>query len=133
VVGATAIGICVFSLLPFLIMVLVGIWKVDWERLGRLPEGGLPAVDWSAFINILFWNCNYYDNVASFAGEVQDPGRTYPRAMAIAVATVTLTTALPLMVGIGATAFPDCMWTDGFFATVRTVSHGLNATDGRTN
>lgn len=40
VVGATAIAICGFSLAPFVVMVLVGIWRVDVNRLAQLPLGG---------------------------------------------------------------------------------------------
>lgn len=40
VVGVTAIAICGFSLAPFVVMVLVGIFKVDVNRLAQLPLGG---------------------------------------------------------------------------------------------
>lgn len=58
------------------------------------------------------------------AAEVRNPGRSYPRAMAIAVMLVIGTAALPLLVGIGATNFSDSEWVDGFYAQVGTAIVG---------
>ena len=40
-VGNTAMAICAFSLLPFVIMILVGVWRIEPQRLARLPPGGM--------------------------------------------------------------------------------------------
>lgn len=40
VVGKTAMIICLVSLLPMFVMVVVGAPKVDFSRLAQLPEGG---------------------------------------------------------------------------------------------
>lgn len=60
VVGNTALCICVFSLLPFLIMSLWGQAAYAYpENWTDLPEGGLSAVDWGIFLNSIFWSTNY--------------------------------------------------------------------------
>jgi amino acid transporter len=92
VVSETAIIICLFGLAPFVVMFLVGVWQVDAGRLTQLPPGGLSGVHWTEFINMLFWNLNYLDSASSFSGDVRNPGRAYPRAMAIAVTIVMLST-----------------------------------------
>ncbi|CAM9668231.1 unnamed protein product, partial [Phaeothamnion confervicola] len=70
VVGYTALAVCLFSLSPFVVMVA---WPggysfpTNWLE---PPDGGWAAVEWGDFFNILFWNLNYWDSAASFAGEV---------------------------------------------------------------
>lgn len=61
---------------------------------------------------------NYWDNAAPFAADVKDPGRSFPRAMALAMVVVVLSSALPLLVAVGATSFPFSEFDDGFFSTV---------------
>jgi amino acid transporter len=43
-------------------------------------------------------NLNYWDSAASFAGEVENPGRAFPRAMAASMVLVILSGALPILV-----------------------------------
>ena len=43
------------------------------------------------------WNFMGWDNASTFAGEVERPERTYPRAMVLAVIAVTVTYLLPLV------------------------------------
>lgn len=50
----TAIG--VVSLLPFVALVALCIPHIDTSRWKVTPEGGFRDVQWSEFINILFWN-----------------------------------------------------------------------------
>ncbi|GMI50769.1 hypothetical protein TeGR_g6980 [Tetraparma gracilis] len=117
----TAIG--VVSLLPFVALVALCIPHIDTSRWKVTPEGGFRDVQWSEFINILFWNLNYWDHAASFSGEVIDPGRTYPRASAFAVAFVTLGYVIPLLAIIGVSDSPNSDWTDGYAVVVaRTVA-----------
>lgn len=47
-------------------------------------------------------NLNYWDSASSFAGEVENPGKTYPRALFACVALVVLCYGLPILVGTGA-------------------------------
>lgn len=76
-------------------------------------------------------NLNYWDSAASFAGEVENPGRTYPRALVACVALVVLCYGLPIFVGTGAASVAAAaaaasageggrwsLWEDGYFAEV---------------
>ena len=69
-------------------------------------------------INILYWNLNAFDSAASFAGEVRDPGRTYPRAMLLCILLIVLSYIFPILVGALATDIPYASWTDGTFSDV---------------
>jgi len=45
----------------------------------------IPAhVDWVMWTNLALWNTNGWDSTSTFAGEVQDPEKTYPRAIFLA-------------------------------------------------
>src|SRR5690606_17701261 len=58
------------------------------------------------------------DSAASFAGEVQDPGRTFPRAMLYAILLVVLSSFFPVLVGTGAFRGSYQSWQAGYFVTV---------------
>lgn len=61
------------------------------------------------------------DSAASFAGEVQDPGRTFPRAMLYAILLVVLSSFFPVLVGTGAFRGSYQSWQAGYFVTVAGV------------
>ncbi|PSC67221.1 putative polyamine transporter isoform A [Micractinium conductrix] len=114
VVGEAAIGMTIFTLLPFLAMVLLGLphvqpsnWvKVDWD-----------TVEWLPFLNVMFWCLNYWDSVSTLAGEVQNPTKTFPRALFGAVILVVCSYLLPLLVGLGVTSDPSA-WQSGYLAVI---------------
>lgn len=68
-------------------------------------------------LNIVFWNLNYWDSASTLAGEVQNPGVTFPRAIGGAVVLVVAMYLLPMLVGLGLpTRQQD--WTEGYYAVV---------------
>jgi len=74
IVSTTALIVCVLSMMPFFVLAAVCIPKVDPSRWTVVPEGpnfGLGKVDWSSFLNILFWNLNYWDSASIFSGDVK--------------------------------------------------------------
>lgn len=89
-------------------------------------------------------NLNYWDSAASFAGDVENPGKTYPRALFSCVILVILVNVLPVLVGTGSSAVAAAaavasssgsdgddatiarwsLWEDGYFADVATAIAG---------
>src|SRR5207247_11252564 len=68
-------------------------------------------------LSILLWNTSGWDNAGCCAGEVDEPQRSYPRAMAATVVLVTLIYLLPIAVGVSAaTDWPA--WKEGYLPTV---------------
>ncbi|KAM3575234.1 hypothetical protein VYU27_002820 [Nannochloropsis oceanica] len=127
VVGNAAILLMGLCMLPFVVMCVAGIIQyqsLDFTRLGQLPEGGWGAVQWSSILNILFWQLNYWDSVSTFAGDVKDPGHAFPRALAVALFVVVLSTLLPLAVAVAGTTFSYSDYTDGFFGKIGTALVG---------
>ncbi|KAK3204921.1 hypothetical protein Dsin_018967 [Dipteronia sinensis] len=80
IVGYTAVTLGVFSLSPFVILVLFAIPRIDFKRWLCLGQKGVEK-DWTLFFNTLFWNLNFWDNASTLAGEVEEPQRTYPKAL----------------------------------------------------
>lgn len=77
------------------------------ERLGHVQ----------AYSLLLRRNLNYWDSVSTLAGEVQDPGRAFPRALAGAVGLVVAGYLVPLVVGLSFSA-AAADWNLGYFAVV---------------
>jgi amino acid transporter len=118
--GAPAVGedsIWLFALLlaPFGIFVILGLWRgmmlhpaVQWTRPGS--ELGL-----STAVLVAMWNYMGWDNASTVAQEVENPQRTYPRAMIASTALVALTYILPLgamaLAGLSVTSFSTGDWT----------------------
>lgn len=132
VVGRMSLIIGVLSMSPFVVMMILGLFQLDPQRwlqtLSSESSGddngggvGLPivltSILWRPFLNNLFWNLNSFDAGACYAGEVDNPGRTLPRAMFLAVCMVTAGYIFPLMVAIGATDSTPEDWQDGYLAS----------------
>ena len=128
-VGWFAVGVVVVVTVPFAALCVIGAtsggmnasnWTLDREGKPFEP-GALSNVDWRTYLNILFWNLNYWDSASTLAGEVADPSKTFPRALAGALGLVYATYLVPLLVGTGVAAgSADAIarWKEGFFATV---------------
>jgi len=134
IVGKMSIVICIISMSPFIIMVLIGIPKVDpsrwfelpeegassgkagWEDSGWLPLANVWGVLWRPLLNNLFWNLNSFDSGANFSGDTRDPGKNFPRGMFYSVILVVFSYFIPLLIAIGATDNKQSDWVDGYLA-----------------
>ena len=137
-VGKMSITIGCIAMSPFIIMTVVGVFQLDTSRWLERPQedassfeqveaetgGGffpyaMPGgVMLRPFLNNLFWNLNSFDTAASFAAEVDDPGRTLPRAMMYSVLLVFVCYFFPMLVAIGATGAQQSEWVDGYLASI---------------
>ncbi len=68
VVGHTAVSSTLAILVPFIVLSLLCIPRA---RPSNWLVMDLDSVDWATFLNIMFWNLNYWDNVSTLAGEVR--------------------------------------------------------------
>jgi amino acid transporter len=59
----------------------------------------------------VLWNYSGWDNVSTFAGEVTEPQRNYPRAFLVALPLIVLCYLLPLIAGIAVTTDPS-VWNE---------------------
>ncbi|CAA6674684.1 unnamed protein product [Spirodela intermedia] len=124
IVGGVAVFLGVFSILPFAVMGLLSIPRLEPSRWLAAPPDLRSGVDWNLYLNTLFWNLNYWDSISTLAGEVQEPKRTLPRALFFALILVVLAYFFPLLAGTGAVPLDRELWTDGYFSEVAKIIGG---------
>ncbi|HKF47194.1 MAG TPA: APC family permease [Terracidiphilus sp.] len=114
-VGESSVWMSAALLAPFVVMVGLGVW------LGLTTH---PAIQWggpgtgdalSTAMLVAMWNYMGWDNASTVAAEVENPQRTYPRAMMASTAVVTVSYILPVaavaLAGIGVANFATGDWT----------------------
>jgi amino acid transporter len=121
--GAAVVGegsIVLFTLLlsPFIVLVVVSIYKYFTHAHTGIASMAAPTTgyDLAGAISVALWNYMGWDNASTVAQEVEHPRRNYPRAMLAATALVAVTYILPLLAvalaGIPAAQFSTGAWTD---------------------
>ncbi len=126
--GAKAVGrgsvlLATALMSPFVILIGFGLWRgfvlhAAGGGLGALSPhaAGSDTPDMAGAISVCLWNYMGWDNASTVAQEVDNPQRTYPRAMLIAAALVAATYILPLaavaIAGIPAGQFSTGAWVD---------------------
>ena len=115
-VGNGAVVLFVLLLAPFAVLVIAGFWRGfhapgpgSWHQ-----QHSSAAL--STAILVAMWNYMGWDNASTVAQEVEDPQHSYPRAMLLSAALVTLTYLLPLAAvaaaGISLDRFSTGSWVD---------------------
>lgn len=76
-------------------MSFYGIASADWSVLLQVRREHMDSsvqgevdIQWGNLVNILYWNLNGFDGMSVFAGEVANPTKTYPRALAISLIVI---------------------------------------------
>ncbi|KAG8368466.1 hypothetical protein BUALT_Bualt15G0048300 [Buddleja alternifolia] len=115
IVGFSAVLLACFSLFPFVVM---GVLSIPRIRPKRWLVVDYRKVEWRGYFNSLFWNLNYWDNASTLAGEIENPSRTFPRALLGAVVLVVGSYLVPLLAGTGAVDTDSGEWSDGYFAQI---------------
>jgi amino acid transporter len=119
-VGEDSVGLFALLLAPFAIFIVLGFWRgltlhpaVQW---GAAATGGIgPGSAFSTAVLVAMWNYMGWDNASTVAQEVENPQRTYPRAMIAATFLVAVTYILPLaamaLSGLSPDSFSTGDWT----------------------
>ena len=119
-VGGGSVWLFAIMLAPFGALIGFGFWQ---GFVLHAAGGGLGALakpiaqpDMAAALSVCLWNYMGWDNASTVAQEVDNPQRTYPRAMLISAALVAATYILPLtavaVAGIPADEFTTGAWAD---------------------
>jgi len=101
-----------FIMLGFLALSVASVPRIShipWQPFASEDAHGLGAL--AVGISIALWNYIGWDNPSTAQGEVKDPSRTYPRALAFALPLVTIGYFLPLLTTLGASDWTT--WTEG--------------------
>jgi amino acid transporter len=106
----------IFLMAPFLLMSIMAIPKMDlsiWTQSKKYAD-----MDINLFLSVLYWNFSGFDCVSTFAGEVEDPGRAYPRALFLSMPLLVLTYLIPLSMTCAVPGTHWDQWSDGDFSQI---------------
>ena len=113
-VGGSSVVMGVLLLSPFALLAAASVFHGGMFA-ARPP---LPRhADILGGVLVAMWNYMGWDNTSTVAGEVENPQRTYPRAMAGAVALVALGYVLPIA-AVALTGLDAGRWETGGWADV---------------
>eukprot|EP00958_Prasinococcus_capsulatus_P024217 scaffold3759_cov425-Prasinococcus_capsulatus_cf.AAC.4 len=109
------------GLSPFILMLVFGFPYMDIPTITTRKRES--SIKWGTFITILLWNSAGYDCLGAFAGEVSNPGKTFPTAMITTMVLTNLIDFLAVMVGMGCVQDYES-WSDGTFEKVASFIGG---------
>ena len=115
VVATTSVWLFVLLSIPFVAIAVLA--PLKHGAFANVVSGHATTdVGMIGGILVCMWNYMGWDNATTVAAEVQNPQKTYPRAMAAAVAIVAVSYTLPFaamwFTGIGPKAFETGSWAD---------------------
>ncbi|GAM26693.1 hypothetical protein SAMD00019534_098680 [Acytostelium subglobosum LB1] len=128
-VGVVSNILAVILLLPFIILVCMGIGHVEWKTVMD-GEGGLKSfksLDIGLLITTMMWSFSGYDASGQLAGEVKNPSRNYPLGIICVLLISIVSYVLPLVVGMSYNQNWS-QWVAGEFSDVALLvgGHWLN-------
>lgn len=117
-VGDSSIAFMAFILLPFAAVAILGIPRLIAGGGAGLAPFTPPGVDafgaFGAGLWVVMWNYLGWDGLSTIAGEVENPRRNFPRALAISIPLITLCYLLPVLGGLAVSTDWQA-WTAGYF------------------
>jgi len=75
-------------------------------------------------LSIIVYNYSGWDNVSTYAAEVDEPKRNYPRAIAVALVTALLSYLLPAIAGLAITTNPEIWTTEAGWPAIAQIISG---------
>ncbi|KAL1328696.1 hypothetical protein HN51_038502 [Arachis hypogaea] len=123
IVGYSAVALGVVSLLPFLLLSLISLPKIDPSRWLSFGQEGVKK-DWTLYFNTIFWNLNFWDSASTLAGEVDQPHKTFPKALFFSGMLTCFGYIIPLLAATGAMELDQKNWCGGYFADVAEIIAG---------
>ena len=96
-VGEGSIWMSLVLMAPFVVMVGIGVWHGITAHPAVQWGGPRSSAAMSTAILVAMWNYMGWDNASTVAEEVENPQRTYPRAMLASAGVVTTIYVLPVL------------------------------------
>jgi amino acid transporter len=123
--GRASLVMSLVILAPVLVIVLMGLPKIELSNLLPLTAGDKP---FGAALNYALiwalWNYSGYAGLASASEEIVNPERSYPKILAIFLPLSVLVYTLPMIVALSAT--PDWQsWQTGHYTLVAASLGGV--------
>jgi len=118
VVGRSAILLSIILLIPFVIMLFIGI--ANWQHNPFAPfvaPGKSVLTGFGSAVVLSIWLYSGYDKLSAATEEVENPPRSFPPALFIAATLAMLSYFLPTMAGLAAQGNWE-KWAGAYFATI---------------
>src|SRR5262249_57064035 len=114
--GSVLLGILMLS--PFVVITIFAFFR-------HLTLGVAPPAQGSFLTGILvaMWNYMGWDNASTVANEVENPQKTYPRVMLLALAAIFLSYVIPVLAVWHLHVQAD-IWATGSWASIATMVVG---------
>jgi amino acid transporter len=123
-VGKAATLFEIFIFIPVIAMVVIGLAKWHHNPFVPLVPPHQPfSKAFGVGLALIIWGYSGYEQVSSVAGEVEDPRRAYPRALALVVPISIAAYFLPTFAGLAALGNWQ-QWNDGYFSTAALLIGG---------
>ncbi|HLW55726.1 MAG TPA: APC family permease [Candidatus Angelobacter sp.] len=117
-VGNSSVAVGVLMLSPFLVLTVFALAHRVTVAPGPIVKG-----DFLAGLLVAMWNYMGWDNAATVANEVENPRRTYPRVMILALVAIVLSYVIPLL-AVWQTHIPHEIWNNGSWASIAGIVAG---------
>jgi amino acid transporter len=109
----------VIVLAPFVLITVIGLFRMQSSPVSPFTFEGtglFPA--FGAGLFVIMWNYMGWDGLSTVAGDIDNPRRNYPRALAITIPLITLIYLLPTLVSLAVVGATDVEWTAGAYNEV---------------
>ncbi len=115
----------ILVLAPFVVFIAAAWRHAAIHIAGAVAAAGSApsAAAWGLALTAAMWNYTGWDNVGTFAPQVQRPERTYPRALLTTLGLITVAYLLPVFAGLRLDA-NAAHWTDGYLVRLGTIAWG---------
>jgi amino acid transporter len=117
-VGAGSVLLGAVMLSPFALIILYAFFR-------HLTPGPTPPAHGSLLTGVLIamWNYMGWDNASTVANEVENPQKTYPRVMILALAAIFLSYVIPVLAVWRLHVQPE-IWSAGSWASIASMVVG---------
>lgn len=123
-VGRVSVWTGAFVVITFVLVSLAAIPRMDhlpWQPFAA--AGDVTVAGLGVGISVVIWNYIGWDNASTVQGEVVDAGRSYPRAILIALPLITLGYLIPVSATLAATDWTH--WRDGGWPDIARAAGGV--------
>ena len=114
-------------LLPFAVLSVIGIyhWSLNPAAVWQpwIPESTNVLQSFGVGLFVVMWNYMGWDIIANVAGEIEQPQRNLPRALALTIPLIMLAYLFPVFAGL-TSGFDWQQWTSGSFPKIASAVAG---------
>ncbi|MGL5827321.1 MAG: APC family permease [Nocardioides sp.] len=119
VIGDSSKIFLVIVLAPFVLVMIIGAFKLNANPTVPFTAEGLsPMEAFGAGLFVIMWNYSGWDGLSTVAGDIDNPRKNYPKALAITIPMITLIYLLPTLISLSVVGTDDVEWTAGAFTVV---------------